>query len=149
MQLKHISQRNYESSEGATRTRSYKQNSSAEFDSTLALTNQVSHMTNFSFSAWSIFLCRVKFYARTFSRIGSIFLNKIFYCQSAFIVNQPSSQQSRSFFLLDCKCPKSVLTLSRSCLHEWGSANTNTNTFWINPQRQQFWSARCWIELRS
>ena len=34
--------------------RSYKQNSRVEFDSSLELTNQISHMTKFSLSDWSI-----------------------------------------------------------------------------------------------
>ena len=36
------------------RTRSYKQNSSVEFDSKLELTNQISHVTNFGFFDGSI-----------------------------------------------------------------------------------------------
>ena len=34
-----------------------------EFDSTLESTDQISHVTNFSFSDWSIFERGVKFYA--------------------------------------------------------------------------------------
>ena len=52
-----------------TRTRSYLQNSSVEFDSTLDWTNQISDVTNFSLSDWTIFQCRIKFYAGIF--IGS------------------------------------------------------------------------------
>ena len=44
------------------KTRSCKQNSKVEFDSALEL-NQISHVTNFGFSDWSICQCRVKFYA--------------------------------------------------------------------------------------
>ena len=41
---------------------SYEQNSSVEFGSRLELVNQSSQVTNFSFSDWSIFERRVKFY---------------------------------------------------------------------------------------
>ena len=52
------------------RTRPYRQNISIEFDFTLESTNQISHVTNFSESDWSIFRRRVKFYAGIFYRIG-------------------------------------------------------------------------------
>ena len=39
---------------GRTRSQSYKQNSIIVFDSTLELTNQISHVTNFSLFDWSI-----------------------------------------------------------------------------------------------
>ena len=48
-----------------TYTRSYKQNSSVKFPSTLISTNQISHVTNFTFSDSSIFQRSVN-YARIF-----------------------------------------------------------------------------------
>ena len=54
-------------------TRSYKRKKNSS-DTTLELTIQISHVTNFSSSDWSIFWHGVKFYAGIFYTIGSLFL---------------------------------------------------------------------------